>query len=110
MSLNSKLRRIAEQLPSNHPLKTVRKRVYGYQILEVQPNAKDSAGKPINAKNTYTVEVPATINHFKAMKELLAKAGKHKNPQPIIDEYVRGVFKSHGMDVRVEEVPNNQSK
>lgn len=97
MSINSKLRAIAHQLPTlprvnkNGVIQTYSEnvKVKGEKILKLVPDAKDKSGNPIESDkfyiNTVTKNYPS--DHFKELKEMY-----HANGEDGVNTYIQICF------------------
>ena len=110
MSLNRKLRTLAEQLPPYPKLDvagnmlTTKVVKYGSEILAKNENAKDRDGKPLDAKAKYLQPVPVMCNHFKQMKAIVT-ANPGKNVEALINEYMANVYAYHNVKAEVKLEP-----
>lgn len=67
------LRAAAKKLPTF--IKDTKVRVTGQDLLDKNPDAKDSTGNPIYYKEIYLVTAPQKVNHYRAMKKAMSKEG-----------------------------------
>lgn len=71
------LRALASQLPPTFTEATVRRSVFGHQILEKDPHFKDADGNPLNPKKVYTVVVAdkVLVNDARRLKKIYKTHG-----------------------------------
>lgn len=71
------LRKLAAGLPTTFADATVRRSVFGHQILERDPDYKDAAGKPLDPHKRYTMTIAdkVLVNDSRRLKKIFIARG-----------------------------------